>query len=103
MKRATQQCMFVCMCEESTAKICGKTTVCEMYSYETFCFATDTRKNLRQIKIYPLAGFNEDFYNKKTKMWKKALQCRFKGSTSQANTCTTQFKMCIKPVVTALK
>lgn len=98
MKRATNMSMFVCMCEEPTKKFVG-----EMYSYETFCFATDTRKKLRQIRICPLAGFNEDFYGKKPKMWKKALQCIFKGSTSLANTCSTQFKMCINHVFTALR
>lgn len=68
MKRATQVYVCLHMCERNLQqKICGKTKVCEMYSYKTFCFATDTSKKLRWIIICPPTGFSEDFHDKNQK------------------------------------
>lgn len=44
-----------------------KITACEMYSYETFCFAIDTSKKIKRIVICPPARFSEDFYDKNQK------------------------------------
>lgn len=93
--------MFVYMGVRGTycKKLWGDNSV--KCTHETFCFAPDTSKTLRQITICPPAGFHEDLYDKKPKMWKKALQCSIKGSISQVNTYSTQFKMCINRVVIA--
>lgn len=108
MKRATQVCVCLHMCvgEEPAAKICGKRTVCKMYSHESFWFATDfadTSYKIRKFINSPSAGVNEDFYDKNQKCGNRLCSAVLKGSTSQVNTCSMQFKMFINPVVIALR